>query len=95
MDLSDPRWKKVLSVAPGITDLATLVYRDEEAVLASAASPETHYRSVVLPEKLKLNITYLEQRSRWSDLKLLALTVRYSFLPAGFKAESIQESLIG
>ena len=45
---------KVLSVRPGITDPASLQFRDESTLLARAADPEREYREVVLPAKLRL-----------------------------------------
>jgi lipopolysaccharide/colanic/teichoic acid biosynthesis glycosyltransferase len=95
VEYGDPRWKAVLSVRPGITDLATLVYRDEEDILARAADPELSYRSEVLPRKLALNLEYMRERSFRSDLRLLALTARYSFVPGGFRSEEIQAQVLG
>ena len=94
VDMEDPRWRQVLSVLPGITDLATLMYRNEEELLASSPTPEAYYRSVVLPEKLHLNVLYLKHRSLGSDLKLLFLTIRYAFWPVGFKPENIRHSFL-
>ncbi len=91
----DPRWKAVLSARPGITDLATLVYRDEEEILAGAADPDLCYRSEVLPRKLELNLEYLRERTFRSDLRLLALTARYSFVPDGFRSEEIRGRVMG
>src|ERR1700722_11758278 len=82
-------WQAVLHVRPGITDLATLVYRDEELILGAPSDPETFYRESVLPEKLLLNIAYLAARSFLLDLKLIFLTIRSSFL-----AESLDPDLI-
>ncbi len=93
VDPNDPLWQRILSVRPGITDLATLVFRNEEELLSTAACPEVYYRTVVLPEKLQLNLSYLEHRSPIRDAKLLWLTVRYSFWPSGFQPELIRQSL--
>lgn len=93
VDLDDPLWQRVLQAQPGITDLATLVFRDEEALLASASDPVAHYRSVILPQKLRLNVQYQESRSAMRDLKLLCMTARYSFFPRGFNRERILKSL--
>jgi lipopolysaccharide/colanic/teichoic acid biosynthesis glycosyltransferase len=66
---------RVLSVLPGITDLASLCYRDEELFLGRSNSPEQLYREVVLPHKLALNLEYLQRISLGSDLALLLKTL--------------------
>lgn len=66
---------KVLSVRPGITDLASIEYRGESELLARAADPEREYREVVLPAKLRLAATYVDQASLAFDLKLIWRTV--------------------
>lgn len=67
---------KVLSVRPGITDLASIEYRHESDLLAKAANPEREYREVILPAKLHLAAAYVDQASLWFDLKLLWRTVK-------------------
>jgi lipopolysaccharide/colanic/teichoic acid biosynthesis glycosyltransferase len=89
--LDDPVWSEVLRVRPGITDLASLVYRQEEDLLARSSNPEAYYRDVVLPAKLALNLHYLQVRSFWRDVRLIVLTVRFSFVPAGFDASRVRE----
>jgi len=93
VELDDPLWQTVLSVRPGITDLATLAFRHEEEVLSAAADTEDCYRGIVLPQKLRLNVYYLQSRSPLRDLKLLWLTARYSFFPQGFDHVQILRSL--
>ena len=66
----------VLSVRPGITDLASLEYRDESAVLARAADPERAYVDEVLPAKLALSARYVREASVIGDLRLIVATVR-------------------
>jgi lipopolysaccharide/colanic/teichoic acid biosynthesis glycosyltransferase len=90
VDLSDPLWKAVLMTRPGISDLATLVYRNEEEALAAVPDPERFYRETILPDKLALNLRYMRRRSPASDFRLLFWTVRYSFAPAGFTPEKIR-----
>ena len=68
--------EKILSVRPGVTDLASIEYRDEGELLAKAADPEREYREVVLPAKLKLAEAYVDQASLTFDLKLIWLTVK-------------------
>jgi lipopolysaccharide/colanic/teichoic acid biosynthesis glycosyltransferase len=94
VDLGNPTWQRVLSVRPGITDLATLVYRNEEELLAAAADPELAYRQTILPAKLRLNVEYLENRTWWTDVKLIVMTARYSFFPGGFDGDKIRQGLL-
>jgi lipopolysaccharide/colanic/teichoic acid biosynthesis glycosyltransferase len=68
-------YEQVLTVRPGITDLATLEYRDEEAILNQAQDAEKFYVETVLPAKLKLNLEYLDKRSFCFDLRLVLLTL--------------------
>jgi len=70
-----PEWEPVFSVRPGITDLATLQFRDEEAVLAAASDSEKAYLEVIVPIKMRLALDYIARRSLWLDLKILWLTV--------------------
>ena len=88
-------WRAVLACTPGITDLASLAYRDEEQILANAPDREAYYRAVVLPEKLRLNVRYQQSRCLASDLKLLWMTARYSFFPRGFDRGRILRALGG
>jgi len=67
--------EKVLSVRPGITDIASIEYRDESSVLARATDPEQAYIHEVLPHKLALAAQYVEQSSLWLDVRLIARTV--------------------
>jgi lipopolysaccharide/colanic/teichoic acid biosynthesis glycosyltransferase len=67
--------EKVLSVRPGITDIASIEYRDESAVLARAADPEHAYLHEVLPHKLALAAQYVDQASVWADVKLIVRTI--------------------
>jgi lipopolysaccharide/colanic/teichoic acid biosynthesis glycosyltransferase len=66
---------KVLSVRPGITDIASIEYRDESRVLAQAADPEQAYIQEILPHKLALAARYVDQASVWTDLTLIARTL--------------------
>jgi len=66
---------KVLSVRPGITDIASIEYRDESAVLASAADPEYAYIHEVLPHKLALAAQYVDRSSVALDLWLIWRTL--------------------
>ena len=67
---------KVLSVRPGITDPASIAYRDENALLAAAADPERLYVDEVMPAKLRHAVRYVETMSLATDLRLIGLTLR-------------------
>jgi len=95
VNTSAPEWKEVLTLKPGLTDLATLVFRDEEKMVRDAADVEQEYRSNILPAKLALNIHYARSRTWLSDLKLVILTIRYSFVRRGFDASRIPKAILG
>jgi lipopolysaccharide/colanic/teichoic acid biosynthesis glycosyltransferase len=94
VDRRDPLWDAVLRARPGITDLATIVFRNEEDELRAAADTERYYREVLLPRKLALNLKYNSVRSWRTDVKLVWLTLRYSFHPAGFDAGQVQRCIL-
>lgn len=71
-----PRTREiVLSVRPGITDSASVEYRDESEILARAEDPEREYRDVVLPHKLALAERYVQSWSLWLDIRLIFATL--------------------
>lgn len=65
----------VLSVRPGITDPASLRYRNESERLAAAADPEREYIEVVMPAKLALAADYVREASLGGDLRLILSTL--------------------
>lgn len=69
------RYKVILTVRPGITDLASLKYRDESAILAAAENPEAEYLKRILPDKLRLAEDYVRQASIGLDLRLIVQTL--------------------
>ncbi|MGH9529186.1 MAG: sugar transferase [Terriglobales bacterium] len=68
--------QKVLTVRPGITDLASINYRHEERLLGQSSDPERFYEDIILPHKLDLNLGYLKRVSLFSDLFILLRTAR-------------------
>jgi len=89
VDPSSAVWRQVLEARPGITDLATLTYRNEEDILGTADNPEQYYRQHILPKKLQVTIEYLSYRSFSSDIRVLLKTMRYSVAPRGFDAARV------
>jgi lipopolysaccharide/colanic/teichoic acid biosynthesis glycosyltransferase len=67
---------KLLSVRPGITDPASLAFKDEARILAAAADPERAYIEEVMPRKLQHALAYAEHASAWTDLRLIARTLK-------------------
>lgn len=67
---------EVLSVRPGITDLASIEFRRENELLAAAADPEREYVQVVMPQKLRYARAYVQQATLLGDLQLIWRTVR-------------------
>jgi len=80
--------RRVLDVRPGITDPASLYYRDEAALLATFTDPERAYVEVVLPHKLSMSIEYLRTRTVLSDLCLLVRTAGEMLRPSAAKEAS-------
>ncbi len=68
-------YAEILRVRPGITDLASIRYRDEAAVLGAAANPEEEYLRRVLPEKIRLAKEYVERRSLRMDWAIICGTL--------------------
>jgi lipopolysaccharide/colanic/teichoic acid biosynthesis glycosyltransferase len=68
--------RKVLSVKPGITDYASIQYIDENEVLATSDNPEKAYIEVILPEKIKFNMKYIENKSVKEYFKVIFSTIR-------------------
>jgi lipopolysaccharide/colanic/teichoic acid biosynthesis glycosyltransferase len=73
--------ERVLSVRPGITDFASVHYRNEGELLARAVDPEREYLDVILPSKLRYAMHYVDNVSVADDLRVLGLTLRTVFVP--------------
>ncbi len=69
----------VLSVRPGITDLAAIQFKDENKLLRNATDPEKNYIENILPRKMKLYQEYIANRSLALDLKLIFQTIKAIF----------------
>ncbi|MBA1443575.1 MAG: sugar transferase [Gammaproteobacteria bacterium] len=65
---------KVLSVPPGITGLASIEFRNENAMLEGADDPVATYLNEIMPIKLDYYVRYVEQRSLWLDVKIILRT---------------------
>jgi lipopolysaccharide/colanic/teichoic acid biosynthesis glycosyltransferase len=75
VDAYPEKWQTILSIRPGITDPASLAFRDEETLLADTEDPEYTYKEVILPKKLELYENYLLNHSFAGDLKMIFKTL--------------------
>lgn len=91
VDYSQPLWKLVLSVRPGLTDPVTLRLRNEENLLASVEDPEGFYRKTLQPYKLGAYADYLKARSASSEARVLLSTLLAILSPARTPPPSIEE----
>lgn len=75
VDMYREDYAEIMKVRPGITDIASLTYRNEEEVLGGRENPEDYYVHVLLPEKIRLAKEYGRNASAPYDLKLILLTI--------------------
>lgn len=75
VDLYTDEQQKVLSVKPGITDYASIEYMDENEILGKSSDPEKTYIEEIMPEKIKYNMKYINNKSLFEYFKIILLTV--------------------
>lgn len=71
-----PQQLRVLSVRPGITDPASIKFRNENELMEKVSNPEEYYINVIMQEKIKLYLDYVDNCSFWYDIKLIFLTMK-------------------
>jgi len=76
VNLYNDAQKRVLSIRPGITDYASVAFVDENRILALSQDPEKEYIETIMPQKLELNLRYIENRSLKEYFKILLLTAK-------------------
>ena len=69
-----PKQMRVLSVQPGITDPASIKFRNENELMEKAEDPEDYYINVIMQEKIKLYLEYVDSHSFWGDIMLIFKT---------------------
>lgn len=67
--------RRLLELRPGITGPATLKYRDEERLLAMQPDPIAYNDNIIYPDKVRINLRYLDNRSFLGDLRIIAATI--------------------
>ena len=73
-DIYTDEEKKLLSVKPGITDFASIVFSDEGEILKDSKDPDLDYNQLIRPWKSRLGIFYINKRNLFIDLKLILIT---------------------
>ena len=67
--------RRILELRPGITGPASIKYRNEEELLAQQADPKTYNDTVIWPDKVKINLNYLDNWNFFEDIKLIFKTI--------------------
>ncbi|MBL4930257.1 MULTISPECIES: sugar transferase [Clostridium] len=80
VDLYTDDQKKVLHVKPGITDLASIKYRDENDILATVENPEEYYINTIMKDKINLNLEYINASNILLDFMIIIRTIIKCFV---------------
>jgi lipopolysaccharide/colanic/teichoic acid biosynthesis glycosyltransferase len=73
--LYNPDQVRVLSVKPGITDYASIKFRNENKLLEGKPDPIEFYVNEIMPEKLRLNLKYIDSQSLLTDIRIISKTL--------------------
>lgn len=76
VDMYTPDQIRVLNVRPGITSLASIRYCNENEILAAAEDPDKCYIEQVMPDKLSIDLEYVNKANLWNDIKLIFSTFK-------------------
>lgn len=76
VDMYTPEQMRVLDVRPGITDMASIRYRNENELLEQADNPDQYYVDVIMQDKLRINLEYVSRHTFWNDILLVFKTFR-------------------
>lgn len=75
VDMYDEYQLNVLKIRPGITDLASIKYRDESSLLGESGDPEKTYIEEIMQKKLEINLEYIQNISFFNDIRLIFMTI--------------------
>jgi len=79
VDLYTEEEKKILTVRPGITDYASIKFHNEGEILKGSADPDKAYMELIHPEKMRLSLEYVKNKSIFTDIKIIFLTLSSIF----------------
>jgi lipopolysaccharide/colanic/teichoic acid biosynthesis glycosyltransferase len=74
VDLYTQRQMLVLNVRPGITDMASIAFRNENELLSEQEDPDGYYIDVIMPKKIQINLDYLKERNLIKDIGVIVKT---------------------
>lgn len=83
--------KRILGVRPGITDWASIKFRDEDEILRGSPDPHRDYHLLIRPEKMRLGLAYVENHGFWTDMKILWTTAKVVLFPPPAGQKEIYE----
>lgn len=92
-DLYTKEEKKLLSIRPGITDFASIIFSDEGEILKDSSDPDLHYNQLIRPWKSRLGLFYVNNGSIWIDIQLMFLTA-VAIISKSFSLKYINKILI-
>ncbi|TAL56966.1 MAG: sugar transferase [Bacteroidetes bacterium] len=75
VDLYTPEEKQILTVRPGITDYASIKFNNEGEILKGSDDPDKLYMEIIHPEKMRLSLEYVKNKSIFTDIKIIFLTI--------------------
>lgn len=75
VDLYSEDQRKVLALRPGITDPASIKYRNEGDLLAQSECPDDLYVGTIMPDKIQINLAYAQRANLWSDVRVIFATL--------------------
>jgi lipopolysaccharide/colanic/teichoic acid biosynthesis glycosyltransferase len=81
VDMYNEYQKEVLSIKPGITDWASIIFRNENELLEKSPNPELHYIDIILPQKIQLNNIYVKRKNIIEYFKILFTTILKIIFP--------------
>ena len=88
VDLYTPEERQILTVRPGITDEASLKFSNEGEILKGSKDPDKDYIEKIHPEKMRLSLEYVRNRSFSGDLSIIARTAQAIFKPSSSEKSS-------
>jgi lipopolysaccharide/colanic/teichoic acid biosynthesis glycosyltransferase len=67
--------QKILTIKPGITDWASIIYREENSILEKSKDPEADYINIIVPDKIKYNLIFIEKYNSVEYIKIIFVTI--------------------